>query len=87
MVLADSGLFRFFLNLSGVLVMRNEVEKGRVLRLGLRFGEEDEEIWGIDSSKGFDDFRVLEKKRRQAMFLLNPEGPNNKRVKDDIKLR
>jgi hypothetical protein len=39
--------------------MRNEVEKGEVLKLGLGFGEEDE-IWGRD-------FRVLEKKRSQAI--------------------
>jgi|APAra0007618328_1042625.scaffolds.fasta_scaffold06883_7 hypothetical protein len=59
LVLADSGFFRFFFNLSGVFVMRNEVEKGEVLKLGLGFGEEDE-IWGRD-------FRVLEKKRSQAI--------------------
>lgn len=33
-VLADSGFFRFFLNFSGVFVMRNEVENGKVLKLG-----------------------------------------------------
>lgn len=68
LVLADSGFFRFFLNLSGVLVMRNEVEKGRVAKLGFGFGE-DEETLASGPSIGLSDFRVLDKRRRQAISV------------------
>lgn len=43
--------------------MRNEVEKGRLLKLGLGYGEEDPSI-------GFSGFRVLENKRSQAIMSL-----------------
>lgn len=59
---------RFFLNLSGVLVMRNEVEKGWVVKLGFGFGEA-EEILGSDRTIGLPDFRVLEKRRSQAISV------------------